>query len=119
MPGTVLAMIIGSLLIFWGSVVAMLYIFITARNRERLALIEKGKDASIFKTPRNRKHENLKWGLVIVFLGIGVFVGGILMDTNIIRYEGILMFAFPLIFGGSGLLFYYFLVKDKNKHLLD
>ena len=28
----------------------MYYMFITARNRERLALIEKGADASLFKS---------------------------------------------------------------------
>ena len=37
-------------LIVFGTMFAMLYVYLTTRNKERLALIEKGADAKLFKS---------------------------------------------------------------------
>ncbi len=108
-------MIIVVQIVFWGSLVGIIYIFISARNKERLALINKGVDASIFKMDKTeRRLDALKWGLVIVAVGIGVFAGSIMTETRILD-QGPAFVSMPLIFGGLGLLTYYFLVKNNKE----
>jgi Na+/H+ antiporter NhaD/arsenite permease-like protein len=115
MEGNILIMIIVVQVLFWGTLFGIVYIFISARNKERMALINKGADASIFRIggKKSNRLEALKWGLVIVSLGIGVFVGGIMMETRIID-EGPAFISMPLIFGGGGLLAYYGLTRNLD-----
>ena len=63
--------------VVFGVIFGIFYLFISARNRERLALIEKGADASIFYG----KNRNVTpaWKVVIInlallLMGIGVFI---------------------------------------------
>jgi hypothetical protein len=58
------------------------YLYLSTRNRERLALIEKGADASIFMG-RNRSTASskiilLNLALLLMGIGIGVFIALIL-----------------------------------------
>jgi len=112
MESGVLAMILVTQVLFWGTIFAVAYMYFSTRNKERLALINKGADASIFKIKKSSNRlESLKWGLVVVSLGIGVFVGGIMMQTRIIA-EGPAFISMPLIFGGLGLIMYYVISKN-------
>ncbi|QTE23834.1 DUF6249 domain-containing protein [Polaribacter cellanae] len=60
------------------------YLYFSTRNKERLALIEKGADASIFITARNRKAAPfwkvliLNLGLLAMGIGVGVLLGALL-----------------------------------------
>jgi hypothetical protein len=95
----------------FGSAFGIVYVAITARNKERLALIEKGMDSSIFQTQETHGRYNaLKWGLVIVGVGIGLIFGNI-FDMNGIMDEEVAYFAMTLVFGGLGLLVYYLLIR--------
>lgn len=104
---------------FFGTVFGVSYLYITARNRERLALIEKGADASIFKIDeKTNKYGALKWGLVLVGLGLGIWSGSILGNTVSIVEEEAAIFSMLLLFGGIGLLAYYLItvrLEKKNK----
>ncbi len=92
-------------LIIFGTCFAILYVFFTTRNKERLALIEKGADAKLFKTGTNHNWTGmviLNIALLAVGIGIGVLLGSLLemsgMDDDV---------AYPsMIFvcGGLGLL---------------
>ena len=69
--------------IVFGVIFGIFYLFISARNKERLALIEKGADASIFYS-NNRKVTPM-WKVIIINLalllmgiGIGIFIAAIL-----------------------------------------
>ena len=96
---------------FFGSIFGIAYVAITARNKERLALIEKGLDASIFQTQETHGRYNaLKWGLVIIGVGVGLIMGNI-FDANGIMDEEVSYFAMVLVFGGSALLLYYLLIR--------
>ncbi|WP_347924713.1 DUF6249 domain-containing protein [Pontimicrobium sp. SW4] len=70
--------------IIFGSIFGVFYLFISSRNKERLALIEKGADASIFNIG---KRAGSSWKVIIINLafllmgiGLGVFVAT-LLDT--------------------------------------
>ncbi len=70
--------------IIFGSIFGVFYLFISSRNKERLALIEKGADASIFNIG---KRAGSSWKVIIIILafllmgiGLGVFIAN-LLDT--------------------------------------
>ena len=100
-------------LAFFASVVLIVYMYYTTRNKERMALIEKGADASIFKTGR-KSFSVLKWGMFLVGVGIGILVGNILaVSTNL--EEPVPYFSMILLFGGGSLIAYYLIEKKKEK----
>ena len=70
--------------IIFGSIFGVFYLYISSRNKERLALIDKGADASIFNLG---KRAGSSWKVIVLniaFLsmgiGAGVFLANIL-DT--------------------------------------
>ncbi|HEX9826232.1 MAG TPA: hypothetical protein VGA80_06505, partial [Flavobacteriaceae bacterium] len=54
--------------IIFGSVFAIAYLYFSTRNKERLALIEKGADASIFV--RGKQHTAPIWKVFILNLAL-------------------------------------------------
>ncbi len=93
--------------------------FFTTRNSERLALIEKGADASTFRIGKETAQKRslgqifnvLKIGLFLVGGGLGVavgfFMGTLGMD------EGAAYPSMILIFAGLGLVTYYLISRKK------
>ncbi|MBK6283217.1 MAG: hypothetical protein IPF54_11715 [Draconibacterium sp.] len=51
---------------------AILYVYWTTRTRERLALIDKGVDANVFKTDCN-KYALVKWGVFLILQRLAFF----------------------------------------------
>lgn len=96
----------------FGFAAFLVYLFFSTRNRERMALIESGKDAGIFKqTPGS--YGALKWGLLLVFLGTGLGIG-LFIDVTYDNDGPLATFPLVFIFGGLSLLLYYRLMKDKD-----
>ncbi len=104
------------------------------RNREQMAMIEKGLDPH-FKPerPRPAPFRSLKWGLLFVGAGIGLFLAYLLDNTVLYkvghyigRYSGgeyevnganvTIYFALIAIGGGLGLITSY---RIEKKELLD
>ncbi|WP_299892311.1 DUF6249 domain-containing protein [uncultured Lacinutrix sp.] len=66
-----------------GSIFGVFYLYFSTRNKERLALIEKGADASIFV--KGKEHTAPIWkvlilniSLLLMGIGLGVFIALIL-----------------------------------------
>ena len=112
MDGTTMTTAVIAILSVFGSSFGIIYLFLRTRNKERMALIEKGKDATIFSEKYNLVNA-LKWGLVVVGLGLGLFVGGFLEKINLL-HDGTATFSMLAIFAGLGLLTFYKIAKDKN-----
>ncbi|MUP44196.1 hypothetical protein E0K83_00365 [Gramella sp. BOM4] len=105
--------------IIFGVIFGMFYLYISARNRERLALIEKGADASIFYS--KKKHVTPIWkvivinlALLLVGIGIGIFLAEILrsalgIDEDIV-YPGTIF-----LLAGLGLFAGFFTTKKLNE----
>lgn len=103
-------------LIVFGTFFGIMYVFFTTRNKERLALIEKGADASLFNTgskSNNWMKGILTIGLLGIGIGIGVLIGGLLemagLDDD---------WAYPsMIFtgGGLGLVVGFFITRKLDK----
>jgi len=98
---------------FFLMIFAILYVYYTTRSRERLALVEKGADASIFKIdPERRRLDLVKWGVFMIALGLGV-VGGFALSRVI--DEVVAFFTAILVLGGVGLMIAYFVTKKLAK----
>ena len=71
---------------FFAIVFGIFYLYISARNKERLALIEKGADASIFYSKDRRvtpvwKVIVINLALLLMGIGLGIFLGGFFTDV--------------------------------------
>ncbi len=76
--------VIFNVLIVFGTIFAIIYVAVSARTRVRLALIEKGADASIFYSAKQKKSNVLplilvNLSLLLSFVGIGIFIGAIMV----------------------------------------
>lgn len=98
----------------FGACFGIVYVAVTAKNRERLAMIDKGINP--FENKKVRKsntHTLLKWSLLIIGLGLGVFFGSLLETTTVLP-EVAAYFGSILFFGGVGLVVAY-LISRKQK----
>ena len=100
-------------LALFGTVFGIAYVFLTTRNRERLALIEKGMDASAFAT-KGSKFSIAKFilNLALLFMGIGmgIFIGNYL--SNALNMDRDFMIPSMLfVFGGLGLVVGFFITR--------
>ena len=100
---------------FFLAVFGILYLYFTSRNKERLAMIDKGFDPVKFKMkPENSSVNTLKWSLLLIGVAIGVFSGAVLSEYAGFPEEAT-YFSLIFLFGGIGLLISYFIEKKENK----
>lgn len=71
---------------FFAALFGIFYLYISSRNRERLALIEKGADASIFSGKRGSMWKVITLNLAFLLMGIGV---GVLIANILDTYSGL------------------------------
>jgi hypothetical protein len=92
-------------------------IYILVRKKERMALLEKGVDASYFMTPvKNQSFTALKLGLLLIGLAIGILLGGFLFHlTNMNEEES--YFSMIFLFGGIGLVVNHYMEKAERAEL--
>ncbi|MBS1514870.1 MAG: hypothetical protein JSS63_07550 [Bacteroidetes bacterium] len=100
---------IPGVIIFW---------WLYTKHRERMRLIEKGltpEEVKSYFSEANNKPKNpystLKWGILITFLGAGIFVANLLEDK--FNMGDGMTTGLVFIFAGLGFLLYYVLVKSK------
>ena len=87
-------------LIVFASIFGVFYIFLSTRNKERMALIEKGADASLFQTKKtHRSNLTLKFGMLAVGIGIGILVAS-LIETYTVMDEEVAYPSMIFLFGG-------------------
>ncbi|MGJ3235566.1 DUF6249 domain-containing protein [Marivirga sp.] len=98
------------------------YYFLYTRNKERLAMIESGADASLFQTQKKNKriHPAYSITMVIGMLGIGIGIGLILALTIVhsidMKYSNEPIFLSCIFtFGGLGLISSYFILRSLDK----
>lgn len=107
------------MLVSFGSIFGIAYIFFMTRHKERMALIEKGITNEIFNKSRaSLKYWGLKLALLLFGSGIGILVG-MAIDLILVRnvqYGPAIYFATIFIFGGIGLLVSFFMEK---KYILE
>ena len=103
------------LAVIFGTIFGIAYLYFSTRNKERMALIEKGADASIFV--KGKAHAAPIWkvlilnlSLLLMGIGIGIFIASILHYSLGVVEE----VAFPgtiLLMAGVGLFAGFTLTK--------
>ncbi len=98
--------------IVFGVIFGIVYLVVSARNKERLALIEKGADASIFYSGKRKSSAQivvLNFALLLMGVGAGIFLGGLF--TTLGMDEEIAMPGTIFFTAGAGLLTGFYLTK--------
>jgi len=102
---------------FFGVIFGIFYLYISSRNKERLALIDKGADASIFnlskKAGSSWKVIIINFAFLIMGIGVGAFIGSII-DEYTQLHEGAIV-GVIFIMAGLGLYVGY----TQTKKALD
>lgn len=105
---------------------AMIFGIRYLRNKENIAMVEKGMDPKL-NANRPAPYKNLKWGLLLVGAGVGLFIA-YLLDNFVLYNVGRshhfdddaanapIYFALIAIGGGLGLIASY---RVEKKELLD
>jgi len=92
--------------IIFGSIFGVFYLYISSRNKERLALIEKGADASIFnlskKAGSSWKVIVLNFAFLLMGIGSGVLLASILVEYSSLDDEAVYP-ALIFLMAGLGL----------------
>ena len=89
-------------------------IYLIVRRKERMAMMEKGADASIFVSPAKITYSALKFGLLFIGMAIGLLLGAILDELTTLNTEAS-YFSSVFLFGGIGLVLSHYLEKKEIK----
>lgn len=100
----------------FASIFGIVYLYFSTRNKERLALIEKGADASIFRANGNsfQKVFLLNLALLLMGIGIGVFIA-LLLATYTSLDEGAVYPAMIFLMAGMSLFVGFKMTKNLDK----
>lgn len=102
---------LGSFAMIFGIV----YLAITSRNRERMALIERGADPTLFESRKKASSGGImKAGLFFFGIGFGVVVA-YLLTSGVGMDEGAAYPAMIFIFGGLALIVSYLWQRKQEK----
>lgn len=100
---------------------AMIFGIVYLTKRERMAMIERGMDPRRYK-PQSAPFQTLKWGLLLIGAGVGLFLAYLLDHTLFSKLSGpdddgnvAIYFALIAIFGGIGLFLSFKMEKKENK----
>ena len=98
------------------AIFGIFYLYLSTRNKERLALIEKGANASIFNQSSTlfQKVIILNLSLLLMGIGIGIFIGLILVTYTSLN-EGALYPASIFTSAGIALFFGFKMTKSLDK----
>ncbi|NQU35113.1 MAG: hypothetical protein HQ521_17950 [Bacteroidetes bacterium] len=97
------------------------YLYYNTRHKERVLLIEKDKDVSLFYSKREGRNKSIVWKIVILNLGlisIGVGTGiifGSILSSVFGMYEEPAIAASIFLMSGIALLIGFFLTKKMDQ----
>lgn len=105
--------------LLFGAIFGVVYLYFSTRNKERLALIEKGLSAGIFAGDKSKaspiwKILFLNTALVFIGIGLGIFIAAIL-STNFGVQEDVAYPGTIFTLAGIGLLIGYRLSTKKER----
>ena len=107
---------------FFASVFGVIYIYLNARHKERMSLIEKGVDANLFYSEKQDFNWSkffskftLKIGMFLMGIALGLFIGALLLKINFIDNDAVIYPSSIFFFGGLSLLLYYIIMDRKSK----
>jgi hypothetical protein len=89
-------------------------IYYSMKKKERRMFIERGLDLSLLESKRTASPSSLKWGMVLIGVGLGIIIGKILVAYTTFNEESA-YFSMICLFGGLALVIFHFSEKDREK----
>ena len=90
-------------------------IYLSYRKKERMALIQSGRDSSIFGQDK-LCYSTLKWGLLLFGVGLGLLIAEGLAKYDVLSPE-VAYFSMAFIFGGAALIVDFLIEKARAQNL--
>jgi hypothetical protein len=97
----------------FGGIFGIVYVFLMTRYRERMSMIEKGVDPSLFTSKSNSKSLTLKLGMLCVGIAIGILAGDLLSKNDWLD-ESVAYLSMIFLSGGTSLIL-HFIIDRKIK----
>jgi hypothetical protein len=101
-------------LIIFGFTYAVIHLLV--RRKERMALIEKGADASMLKNDTKPGIMALKLGMLFIGIAVGLLLGSVIAELTTLNNEAA-YFSMIFLFGGIGLVVSHFIGKKEISEL--
>lgn len=98
---------------FFAAIILSIFFLVKTRNKERMAIIEKGGDLSELYRKKRSGHGFFKVGMVVVGLALGLILAGFIENAHILP-EGLSYFAMILLGGGSGIILANYLITNNK-----
>lgn len=98
----------------FAGIFGIVYVFLMTRHRERMSMLEKGVNASIFFSKNNTKSQTLKFGMLCVGVAIGILIGNVLSESFYFE-DSVAFLSMIFLFGGLSLILNFFIdrkIKD-------
>jgi hypothetical protein len=95
----------------FAGIFGIVYVFLMTRYRERMSMLEKGIDPSLFTSKSNSKSQTLKLGMLCVGIAIGILAGS-LLDKNDWLDKSVAYLSMIFLFGGTSLIINFLI--DRN-----
>ncbi|MBE9511376.1 MAG: hypothetical protein IMY71_10890 [Bacteroidetes bacterium] len=104
--------------IIFGAIFGVFYLYFSTRNKERLSLIEKGADASLFYSTKKKKTFpwlTLKFGMLFVGIAVGTAIGILFTNSFPLNLEPLFIFSMIFLFGGLSLILNFMIERKLSK----
>ena len=98
--------------VVFATIFGVLYTFLMTRNKERLAMIEKGADPNIFAQRRTRI--GIKVGLLAMGIATGILLGQMITHLTSMDEEPAVM-SMIFLWAGAGLVLEHYLAKKDTE----
>lgn len=106
-------------LALFATIFGIAYVFLTTRNKERLMMIEKGADASLFERKATKfsiAKFILNIALLFVGIGTGIFTGWTIAKAVGDGYNNeVYVMSSVFVFGGLALITGFFITRKIEK----
>jgi NADH:ubiquinone oxidoreductase subunit 5 (subunit L)/multisubunit Na+/H+ antiporter MnhA subunit len=99
---------------FVASVFVIVYMYLTSRHRERLAMIERGIPATAMENKAKTIANTLKIGMLSVGIALGILMGYLVNYMTKEPDNPVFYFAMTFLFGGCSLIINYKIEKNKK-----
>jgi len=91
----------------------IIYIIVITRYRERMSMLEKGVDPSVFANKRLDTRA-LKAGMLCVGIALGLLAGNMLDDSNLLDRD-VAYFSMTFLFGGISLIANFLVERNLRR----
>ncbi len=97
-----------------GSIAFVLFIMMINRHKERMNMIERGVDASIFTSREKGGYPTLKFGMLFVGIALGILLGEFLHFRGL--EKGIAYLSMVFLLGGVSLILNFIIESRLNRN---